>query len=147
MQIENKFYQGFRAFGKGLVEHSKQLDNWVSCRYMQSIAFKLTTVLGGDTVETNTGAELLQALHKAAKAGKLTLDEVETVAKQLDAISLRFDYFNTAYWLSIKIEEKSLTAAVEEDKIVDVVETPVVVETTEAEQKPKAGRKPAAKGK
>jgi hypothetical protein len=172
MQIENKFFQGFRAFGKGLVEYSKQLDTWISSRYMQSIAFKLNVVVGGDAIETSSGGELLSELHKAAKAGKLTLDEVETIAKQLDAISLRFDYFNTAYWMSIKIEpiriepeknqeveEKGLTAVVEEDNIKEVVEPIEVVQQTEAvveatedkqavEQKPKApARKTAAKGK
>ena len=164
MQIENKFFQGFRAFGKGLVEYSKQLDTWVSSRYMQSIAFKLNVVVGGDAIETSSGGELLSELHKAAKAGKLTLDEVETIAKQLDAISLRFDYFNTAYWFSIKIEpikpdlvlideveEKGLTAVVEEDKIVESQEQVVEaadVAPSPVEQKPKApARKTAAKGK
>jgi hypothetical protein len=162
MQIENKFFQGFRAFGKGLVEYSKQLDTWVSSRYMQSIAFKLNVVVGGDAIETSSGGELLSELHKAAKAGKLTLDEVETIAKQLDAISLRFDYFNTAYWMSIKIEpeknqeveEKGLTAVVEEDNIKEVQQTEAVVEATEVvlspveQEKPKApARKTAAKGK
>jgi hypothetical protein len=168
MQIENKFFQGFRAFGKGLVEYSKQLDTWISSRYMQSIVFKLNVVVGGDAIETSSGGELLSELHKAAKAGKLTLDEVETIAKQLDAISLRFDYFNTAYWMSIKIEpeknqeveEKGLTAVVEEDNIKEVVEATEVVQQTEAiveatevvapveQEKPKApARKTAAKGK
>ncbi len=152
-KIINLTYAGSRHFLNGLIEQSKNLleadtiTGWTSyCQSLVATRLNMKLVIGGVEQDVPDGRTLLDAVYNAAKAGKLTKDEAEAIASQLDRVSLRFTsvrtpFFVIAYEASEDVVEKELTEEVKEDIIFPELKDEAVVE----EQRPKAGRKAKAK--
>lgn len=143
-KIINLTYAGSRHFLNGLIEQSKNLveadaiAGWTSyCQLLVATRLNMKLVIGGVEQDVPDGRTLLDAVYNAAKAGKLTKDEAEAIASQLDRISLRFTSVRTPFFAIAY--EKDLTSKEEADTIDSVAED-VVIEATAPKQR---GRKAA----
>lgn len=151
-----------RAFIKGLLEHSQSgtIAKWVDNRMITSVYINSKFTIGGEEVFIEKGAELLLALHQAAKDKKLTESEGNAIADYLVKINWRIDTLKSPFYLEI-LEQSDLTSASKQDTIQDESKSGSPIEpelitdeqpvktaqnTDEQEIKPvkKAGR-PAAK--
>lgn len=101
MQIINDSFHGFRQFAAGILSHGKTLGEWVSCRDLQSTRLGLSVVIGGDEIKVADGSDLLRELITGAKSGKLSKDEADAIASQLDMISPRYDHRKCMYFCEV----------------------------------------------
>ena len=143
MQIINDSFHGFRQFTTGILSHGKTLGEWVSCRDLQSTRLGLSVVIGGDEIKVADGSDLLRELITGAKSGKLSKDEADVIASQLDMISPRYDHRKCMYFCEIILAD-TLTDVVEVATIEAVVATESVEQDVQAEAPVKKGR-PAKK--
>lgn len=142
MQIINDSFHGFRQFAAGILSHGKTLGEWVSCRDLQSTRLGLSVVIGGDEIKVADGSDLLRELITGAKSGKLSKDEADVIASQLDMISPRYDHRKCMYFCEIILAD-TLTdvvevATIEADEATEGLDSPV-----EQAEVPKRGRKAA----
>lgn len=148
MQIINDSFHGFRQFVAGIIVHGDKLGEWVACRDLQATRVNLSVVIGGVDIKVADGADLLRELITAAKAGKLSKDEADVIAGQLDMISPRYDHRKCMYFCEVvlvenKSDDNSLTgvvgvATIEADEATEGLDSPV-----EQAEVPKRGRKAA----
>lgn len=152
MQIINDSFHGFRQFAAGILSHGKTLGEWVSCRDLQSTRLGLSVVIGGDEIKVADGSDLLRELITGAKSGKLSKDEADVIASQLDMISPRYDHRKCMYFCGVVLsndnDNNSLTDVVEVATIEAVVAVQSEQPTESVEQDvqveaPKRGRKAA----
>lgn len=112
--------------------------------------------IGGEEKFIEKGAELLLALHQAAKDKKLTEAEGNAIADYLVQINWKLDTLRSPFYLEVLDEsdiQKPLTSVPVEDKLdssksgsVVEPELPVAEQSTETAQPiKKAGRPPAKK--
>lgn len=122
MQIINDSFHGFRQFAAGILSHGKTLGEWVSCRDLQSTRLGLSVVIGGDEIKVADGSDLLRELITGAKSGKLSKDEADVIASQLDMISPRYDHRKCMYFCEVVlVENKS-----DDNHLTDVVDTATI---------------------
>lgn len=141
MQIINDSFHGFRQFAAGILSHGKTLGEWVSCRDLQSTRLGLSVVIGGDEIKVADGSDLLRELITGAKSGKLSEDEADVIAGQLDMISPRFDHRRCMYFCEVILADTP-TEVLTDTSTDDNIQDEQSVQSAEA---PKRGRKPAAK--
>lgn len=144
MQIINDSFHGFRQFAAGILSHGKTLGEWVSCRDLQSTRLGLSVVIGGDEIKVADGSDLLRELITGAKSGKLSKDEADVIASQLDMISPRYDHRKCMYFCEVVLNENKS----DDNRLTDVVDTAtieanVATESVEQAEAPKRGRKAA----
>lgn len=145
MQIINDSFHGFRQFAAGIIAHGDKLGEWVSCRDLQASRLGLSVTIGGDNIKVVDGSDLLRELITAAKAGKLSKDEAEAIASQLDLISVKFDHRRCVYFCEVILVE-NIPSEVLTDAPADVsIEAEQLVQQDVQAEAPKRGRKPAAK--
>lgn len=140
MSIQNHSFSGFRQFCAGILANSNSLGDWFSNRLLESSRVNLTITVGGNQVFVETGSDLLAQMIQAAKENKLTKDEADVIAAELDKISFRYDHHRT--WYYVEFVEKQLTNTESADKMEESNSTDTVVETKAPTQR---GRKPANK--
>lgn len=109
--------------------------------------------IGGEEKFIEKGAELLLALHQAAKDKKLTESEGKAIADYLVQINWKLDTLRSMFYLEV-LDESDLTKASKQDTIQDDSKSgspiepalPVAEQSTETAQPiKKAGRPPAKK--
>lgn len=152
-------YSGVRSFIKGLLEHSQSgtIAKWVDNRMITSVYVNGKFTIGGEEKFIEKGADLLLALHQAAKDKKLTESEGNTIADYLVQINWKLDTLRSPFYLEVLDESdihKNLTAPSKQDTIKDDSKNglpvepalPVAEQSTETAQPiKKAGRPPAKK--
>lgn len=163
--MRNVSYSGIRAFIKGLLEHSQSgtIAKWVDNRMITSVYVNSKFTIGGEEKFIERGAELLLALHQAAKDKKLTEPEGKAIADYLVHINWKLDTLRSMFYLEVlddKDIQKDLTSASKQDTIqssesgsvvepeLATDEQPVKTAQNTNEQKvpaKKAGRPPAKK--
>ena len=164
--MRNVSYSGIRAFIKGLLEHSQSgtIAKWVDNRMITSVYVNSSFTIGGEEKFIERGAELLLALHQAAKDKKLTEPEGKAIADYLVHINWKLDTLRSMFYLEVlddKDIQKDLTSAPKQDIIQNdsksgspiepeliTDEQPVKTAQNTNEQKvpaKKAGRPPAKK--
>ena len=163
--MRNVSYSGIRAFIKGLLEHSQSgtIAKWVDNRMITSVYVNSSFTIGGEEKFIERGAELLLALHQAAKDKKLTEAEGKAIADYLVHINWKLDTLRSMFYLEVlddKDIQKDLTSASKQDTIqssesgsvvepeLATDEQPVKTAQNTNEQKvpaKKAGRPPAKK--
>ena len=119
MQIINDSFHGFRQFAAGILSHGKTLGEWVSCRDLQSTRLGLSVVIGGVEIKVADGSDLLRELITGAKSGKLSKDEADVIASQLDLISPRYDHRKCMYFCEVVISDV-------DNSLTDVVDTATI---------------------
>ena len=153
--MRNVSYSGIRAFIKGLLEHSQSgtIAKWVDNRMITSVYVNSSFTIGGEERFIEKGAELLLALHQAAKDKKLTESEGKAIADYLVQINWKLDTLRSPFYLEV-LDESDLTKASKQDTIQDDSKSgspiepalPVAEQSTETAQPiKKAGRPPAKK--
>ena len=159
--MRNVSYSGVRAFIKGLLEHSQSgtIAKWVDNRMITSVYVNSKFTIGGEEKFIEKGADLLLALHQAAKDKKLTEPEGKAIADYLVQINWKLDTLRSMFYLEI-LEQNDLTIPSKQDTIqpsesgilvepeLVTDEQPVKTAQNTNEQKvpaKKAGRPPAKK--
>lgn len=156
--MRNVSYSGIRAFIKGLLEHSQSgtIAKWVDNRMITSVYVNSKFTIGGEEKFIEKGAELLLALHQAAKDKKLTESEGKDIADYLVQINWKLDTLRSPFYLEVlddKDIQKDLTNTPKQDTIQDdsknglpvEPELPVAEQSTETAQPIKKAGRPAAK--
>ena len=156
--MRNVSYSGVRAFIKGLLEHSQSgtIAKWVDNRMITSVYVNSSFTIGGEEKFIEKGAELLLALHQAAKDKKLTESEGKAIADYLVQINWKLDTLRSMFYLEVlddKDIQKDLTSASKQDTIQSSESGSVVEPELVADEQPvktaqpikKAGRPPAKK--
>lgn len=115
-------YSGVRSFIKGLLEHSQSgtIAKWVDNRMITSVYVNSKFVIGGEELFIEKGADLLLALHQAAKDKKLTEAEGKVIADYLVQINWKLDTLRSPFYLEVLDEsdiQKNLTAPSKQDTI------------------------------
>lgn len=146
--MKNVSYSGVRAFIKGLLEHSQSgtIAKWVDNRTITSIYVNSKFTIGGEEKFIEKGAELLLALHQAAKDKKLTESEGKAIADYLVQINWKLDTLRSMFYLEVEDKssdesdiQKDLTSASKQDTIQDDRTSLVEVESNVAEQPTESG--------
>ena len=143
MKIVNVSFNGFRGLIEGLFKHKQQLGTWFHSRELSIYNLNIDVIIGGETVKVNHGSDLFGLLIEAVKSDKLTPEEAENIAQQLDRVSVKYNNIRTLYHVELLIEDD----IVEEKPIEVLTEEPVgdivveEVETTVKTEAPKRGRK------
>ena len=112
--------------------------------------------IGGEEKFIEKGAELLLALHQAAKDKKLTESEGKAIADYLVQINWKLDTLRSPFYLEILDEsdiQKDLTSASKQDTLSSSKSGPIVEPELTTDEQPvetaqpikKAGRPPAKK--
>ena len=116
--MRNVSYSGIRSFIAGLLEHSQSgtIAKWVDNRMITSVYVNSKFTIGGEEKFIEKGAELLLALHQAAKDNKLTESEGKAIADYLVQINWKLDTLRSMFYLEI-LDESDLTSAPVEDKL------------------------------
>ena len=140
MSIQNHSFSGFRQFCAGILANSNSLGDWFSNRLLESSRVNLTVTIGGNQVFVETGSDLLAQMIQSAKQNKLTKEEADVIASELDKISFRYDHQRT--WYYVEFVEKQLTNTETTDKMEESKSVDAVVETKAPAQR---GRKPTSK--
>lgn len=111
-------YSGVRSFIKGLLEHSESgtIAKWVDNRMITSVYVNSKFIIGGEELFIEKGADLLLALHQAAKDKKLTESEGNIIADYLVQINWKLDTLRSAFYLEV-LDESDLTVPSKQDTI------------------------------
>lgn len=133
--MRNVSYSGIRAFIRGLLEHSQSgtIAKWVDNRMITSVYVNSKFTIGGEEKFIEKGAELLLALHQAAKDKKLTESEGKAIADYLVQINWKLDTLRSPFYLEVEdksSDESDLTSAYKQDKIEDNSTSQVEVESS-----------------
>lgn len=145
MKLTSLTYFGSRQFFKGLIELGKRIDPaYVYCRNLVACRIETDMVIGGESVFIPNGRTLLDKVAQAAIDGKLTEEEAEAIACQLDRIMLVFNSIRCTYyvnaWDSIPAEE--IVQEIVEPVLTTSDEVAKIVVAEQEEEAPvKRGRK------
>lgn len=142
MKIVNVSFNGFRGLIEGLFKYKDQLGEWCYSRDLVVINLNMEFVIGGKSIKVVNGLDLFKLLIDSVKSGKLTEEEAEVIAQQLERISLKFTSIRSLYNLELFVEEapelveELLTSPVDSD-IVTPEATEVVQTSTKRGRKAK----------